>query len=165
MPSVAMLFGGWQVATTTRLNSGLPLQVIAANNLASYGFGVQHPNIANLKDLEVSDRTPERWFNAAAFTAPAAYTIDNAPRWFPNLRFDWARAADVTLAKQFRLKERVRAQFRAEAFNITNTPQFGRANTNLASPTFGSVASGSVAQTGSTINRPRNIQLVLKLEF
>ena len=90
-------------------NTGLPLQVIAANNLASYGFAVQHPNIANLKDLEVSNRTPERWFNAAAFTAPAAYTIGSAPRWFPNLRFDWARAADITLAKQFRFKERLTA--------------------------------------------------------
>ena len=166
MPAVAnAVFGGWEVATTTRLNSGLPLQVTAANNLASYGFLVQRPNIANAKDLELSNRTPEQWFNTTPFKQPANYTIGNAPRFFSNLRFDWARAADVTLAKQFRVKERVQAQFRAEFFNITNTPQFGRANTNLASPAFGSVASGTVAQTGSTINAPRNIQLVLRLSF
>jgi hypothetical protein len=69
------------------------------------------------------------------------------------------------LAKRFRVRERVQTQFRAEFFNLTNTPQFGRADTNLASPTFGAVASGSVAQTGSTINRSRNIQMVLRLLF
>ncbi len=158
MPALAnAALGGWEVSTITRLSTGLPLQVTAANNLVNYGFGVQRPNIANLNDLGVANRTPERWFNTTAFTAPAPFTVGSAPRWFPNLRFDWVRNADVALMKRFRYKERISAQFRAEAFNLFNTPQFGRADTNLASGSFGSVS--------STINPPRNLQLALKLEF
>ena len=118
---------------------------------------MQRPNIANLNDLGLANRTPERWFNTTAFTAPAPFTVGSAPRWFPNLRFDWARISDFALMKRFRYKERLSAQFRAEAFNLFNTPQFGRADTNLASGSFGSVS--------STINPPRNLQLALKLEF
>ncbi len=158
MPALAnAALGGWQVSTITRLSTGLPLQVTAANNLINYGFGVQRPNIANLNDLGLANRTPERWFNTTAFTAPAPFTVGSAPRWFPNLRFDWARISDFALMKRFRYKERLSAQFRAEAFNLFNTPQFGRADTNLASGSFGSVS--------STINPPRNLQLALKLEF
>src|SRR5260370_20562440 len=75
------------------------------------------------------------------------------PPWVPAR---WSEA-DFALMKRFRYKERLSAQFRAEAFNLFNTPQFGRADTNLASGSFGSVS--------STINPPRNLQLALKLEF
>jgi hypothetical protein len=156
-PVADAILGGWQVSTITRFSSGLPLQVTAANNLAPYGFAVQRPNIANLKDLEISNRSPERWFNTSAFTAPAAFTVGSAPRWFPNLRFDKARYSDFAIMKNFRYRERIRTQFRAEFFNITNTPQFGRADTNQASPSFGSIS--------STINPPRNVQLGLKIDF
>jgi hypothetical protein len=83
--------------------------------------------------------------------------IGNAPRFFPNLRTDWARNFDFALMKRFRYRERLRAQFRVEAFNLFNTPQFAAANTSLSSPSFGTVS--------STLGIPRNIQLALKLEF
>jgi hypothetical protein len=156
-PVADALLGGWQVSTIIRVNSGLPLQVTAANNLSPYGFAVQRPNIANLNELEIPSRSPERWFNTAAFTAPAAFTVGAAPRWFPNLRFDTARHSDFAIQKNFLSRERVRTQFRAEFFNVTNTPQFGRADTNQASGSFGSVS--------GTINPPRNVQLGLKINF
>jgi hypothetical protein len=119
---------------------------------------VQRPDIADLKQLNVDKRTPERWFNTAAFRAPAAYTIGNSPRWFPNLRFGPTKHADVSVAKNFVFRERWKAQLRGEFFNITNTPQFGRADTNLASGSFGTVG-------GTTNVGPRNVQLSLKLSF
>jgi hypothetical protein len=158
LPAAAnAVVGGWQISTTARFSSGLPLQVTTGNNLAVYGFGVQRPNIANLNSLDPGNRVPERWFNTNAFTAPANYTIGNAPRYFPNLRFDSARHADFALAKQFTFRERLTAKFCAEAINLTNTPQFGRANTVQTNAAFGSVT--------TTINRPRNIQLSLRLQF
>ncbi len=151
------VLGGWQFSAITRFNVGLPLQVTTGNTLAAYGFNVQRPNIANLKDLDISTRTPERWFNTTALTQPAPFTIGGAPRWIPNLRFDTARYSDFALMKNFRYRERLRIQFRGEFFNVTNTPQFGRADTNLASGSFGSVS--------GTINPPRNVQAALKIEF
>ena len=99
VPNVCL--GGWEVSTTARFSSGLPLQVTAANNLASYGFLVQRPNVSNGKDIPLRNRTAERWFNTAPFSAPAAYTIGNAPRWFSNLRFDWARGSRRSAGQAF----------------------------------------------------------------
>jgi hypothetical protein len=61
--------------------------------------------------------------------------------------------------KNFSLRENIRAQFRAESFNFTNTPFFGlpgSLNTNFQSPAFGTIA---------TSGDPRVIQLALKLIF
>jgi hypothetical protein len=156
--AVDAIVGGWQVSSVIRFGSGLPLGVTAPNTLSAYGFPVQRPDIADLKQLEVPERTPARWFNTAAFRAPAPYTIGNSPRWFPNLRFGEAKHADVAIMKNFIIRERWKAQLRGEFFNITNTPQFGRADTNIASGSFGSVG-------GTTNVGPRNVQLSLKVSF
>lgn len=159
MPAAAnAILGGWQISSAVRLSSGLPLSFSAPNTLGAYGFAIQRPNVADLNAAAIDNPTPDRWFNTAAFTAPGTYQIGNAPRWIPNIRFGPTRHVDVALLKNFRWSERWRAQFRAEAFNLTNTPQFGRANTTLGSPNFGLV-------TGTTNVGPRNIQFGLRIDF
>jgi len=66
--------------------------------------------------------------------------------------------ADLSLFKAFTLHENVRLQFRAEAFNATNSPQLGGPSTSLTSS-----SAGSRGLTQS--NDPRNIQLALRLMF
>jgi hypothetical protein len=159
MPKVAdAIIGGWQVSAITRFGSGLPLQLTAPNNLGPFGFGVQRPSIGNLNDLNVDNRTPERWFNASALSAPGEFELGNAPRWIPNLRFGPTQHADIAILKNFLVGERVKVQLRGEFFNITNTPQFGRANTALGNPNIGQV-------TGTTNVGPRNTQLGLRISF
>jgi len=157
-PVAEALIGGWQVSSIVRLSSGLPLGFTAPNTLSAYGFQIQRPNISNLKDAEVDNPTPDRWFNTAAFSRPGTYEIGNAPRWVPNIRFGSTRHADVALLKNFRFFETWRAQLRGEFFNITNTPQFGRANTDISSGDFGRVS-------GTTNVGPRNVQLGLRIQF
>jgi len=60
--------------------------------------------------------------------------------------------------KNFQILERLRPQFRAEAFNLTNTPQYGKANTTFGAPTFGVI-------TSTTYTTPRNIQFSMRLSF
>ncbi|MBY0506508.1 MAG: TonB-dependent receptor [Bryobacteraceae bacterium] len=151
--------GGWQVSGIGRLSSGLPLQFSAPNTLAPFGFGVARPNIADRSILAVDNPTPDRWFNTAAVTAPAAFTIGNAPRWVQNVRFGPTRNLDFSVAKNWKLMERFRLQFRAESFNLTNTPQFGRASTTVGAGDFGRVSGTAPGVT------PRNIQGVLRLSF
>src|SRR5262249_15772077 len=159
MPKAAdFLVGGWQVATITSFAAGLPLQVTAPNTNGIYGFGTQRPNIGSLKELEVPVKTPDRWFNTAAFTQPSNYTIGNTPPWVPNLRFGGTPNSGIAVMKSFRYRERWRTQFRAEFFNSFNHPQFGRADTNLASGSVGKVS-------GTTNIGPRNIQLGLRTDF
>jgi len=153
-----LVVGGWQVSGVARFASGLPLQITQPNTLSTYGYAVARPNIADLKALSVPSQVPDQWFNTAAVTRSPDFTIGNAPRWLPNLRYGPTKHADLALSKNFRFFENLRTQFRAEAFNITNTPQFGRANTNVGDGAFGKV-------TGTTNVGSRNIQLALRFDF
>jgi hypothetical protein len=152
------IVGGWQVATTVRAGSGLPLQFTAPNTLSQYGYSLSRPNITSLNDLASGQQSPDRWFNTSAVTAPAAFAIGTAPRWTSNIRTGPLNSTDMSLMKTFAVTERIGMQFQAQAFNLTNTPQYGRANTTVGSTTFGTV-------TGTTYVTPRNIQLALRLTF
>jgi hypothetical protein len=70
--------------------------------------------------------------------------------------------ADISLSKVTQIKERMRIQFRAEAFNITNTYWFGRQqfNSTPTSSAFGTLNKASIAFTNT--NQPRYVQLGLK---
>lgn len=157
-PVVNAVLGGWQVSTIVRFSSGLPLAFTAPNTLSAYGFQVQRPNVADLKTAAIDNPTPDLWFNKAAFTKPGDFEIGNMTRWAPNIRFGPTRHADFAILKNFRYGERIKTQFRAEMFNMTNTPQFGRANTDISSGDFGRVS-------GTTNVGPRNIQLGLRIQF
>lgn len=150
--------GGWELATTVRLASGLPIRLEAANALATYGFSILNANIPNGSALPVDNQVPERWFNTAAVGAPTPFTLGNAPRFIGNVRAGATRHADVNLAKNFSLTERFRLQFRAEAYNLTNTPQFAPPGITVGNADFGQV-------NNTRFNDRRNLQLALKLLF
>jgi hypothetical protein len=65
-------------------------------------------------------------------------------------------ALDLTLGKTFPIKEQVRAEFGAEAFNVTNTPSLMAPNTN-----FGNAAFGTITRAFD----PRVFELVMKVHF
>ena len=119
----------------------------------SNASGYERPNLVG--DPSVQSQTPEHWFNTAAFAAPAQYTFGNLGRY--PLRSDWFKNLDFSIFRQFRLRERVRLEFRAEAFNVTNTATFAAPVSNLSSATFGRVT--SLAST------PRQLQFSLKVLF
>ncbi len=81
---------------------------------------------------------------------------------------------DFSIFKDWKLKERLTAQFRAEFFNLLNTPQYvpqgqgTTTTTSLSAPsTFGVAASEAGAQVGTVTGTglPRRIQFGLKLIF
>lgn len=152
------IVGGWELAVVGRVGSGLPLQFHAPNDLGTYGFPVLRPNITSMSELTDVDRTPAHWFNTAAVLDPAPYTIGDAPRFVGGVRMRGNRQADISLNKSFTLTERLRLQIRGEAYNLTNTPQYGGADTSLGDGGFGRV-------TGTTNIGPRNIQLGARLDF
>jgi len=152
------VLGGWQMSAIVRLAHGLPLGFTAANTLSNYGFQTQRPRVADLTAGAIDKPTPDRWFNTANFQQPGQFEIGNLTRWTPNIRFGPTKHADLAIMKNFAVRERWKAQFRAEMFNMTNTPQFGRANTTVGSNDFGRVS-------GTTNVGPRNIQLGLRIQF
>jgi len=69
---------------------------------------------------------------------------------------------DASVFRRFPIKERIGLEFRAEAFSVTNTPQFDRPGTNFDSPSsFGRVTATRTAPYGGN----RSVQLGAKLTF
>jgi len=138
-----------------RLQSGSPLAVVQQTNLNAFaGFGIQRPNRVANPELPSDQRSTARWFNTAAFTQAAQFTLGNSSR-NPVVGPSY-RAPDVMLGKSFPISERIRAEFRAEAFNVTNTPSLMAANVNSGNAAFG------------TITRafdPRVFEFVTKVHF
>jgi hypothetical protein len=66
---------------------------------------------------------------------------------------------NFSIFKTFPIWKTFNLQFRAESFNLTNTPQFGGPDTGVNSPTFGQLT--NYIQT----NIPRNTQIALRLNF
>jgi hypothetical protein len=156
---VDFALGGWQVAGIVRFGTGFPVDMQAATSLNQYGFsGTQPPNISDGKAVKLSNPTPSQWFNTSVFSAPPPYTVGTAPRRINALREDGQHNADLAILKNFMFHERIRTQFRAEFFNLTNTPQFSWPNTTVGSTTFGQV-------TATTNVPPRNVQFGLKVDF
>ena len=89
-----------------------------------------------------------------------------APRFTPSrdprLRLNSPPTADISLNKVTQIKERMRIQFRAEVFNVTNTYWFGRQqfNSTATSSAFGTLNKASIAFTNT--NQPRYVQLGVK---
>jgi hypothetical protein len=151
-------FGGWQMSFIMRFAAGFPIDISAPSTISIYGYGGQYPNLVPGQTIRLNNPTPQMWFNTAAFSAPAPYSIGSAPRRMTQLREDGQHNADMAVMKNFQIYERMRLQVRAEAFNVSNTPQFYYPNSTLGSPTFGQV-------TSTTNVPPRNIQFSMRLEF
>ena len=149
------LAGGWQLAGIARLQSGSPVVVTQATNLNAFaGFGIQRPNRTGDSALPSEERSTSRWFNTAAFTLAPQFTIGSSSR-NPVVGPGY-QTLDVMLAKIFPIKEQFRAEFRVEAFNVTNTPPLTAPNTS-----FGTAAFGTITRAFD----PRVFELVLKLHF
>jgi hypothetical protein len=150
------ILGGWQANGIMTLAAGVPLAFSTAGN-TSYSFGGgQHPDVVGNPVL-ASGKSIYSWFNTAAFAQPANFKSGNLSRTYTGVRADWLRNLDFSLFKNFTLNERFKLQFRAETFNLTNTPVFGTPGTTVNGVNFGVI-------TGQS-NPPRNLQLALKFLF
>ena len=115
--------------------------------------GASRPN--RVGDGSLDARTVSRWFDTSAFTSPPAFTYGDAGRNI--LDGPGRKNVDFSVFKDFRITEDTRVQFRAEFFNLTNTPQF-----DLPNATIGSGPAGTIS---SIIGIPRQIQFGLKVAF
>ena len=149
------LLGGWQFNGINTFQSGGTIS-ISANNTAGLFNSKTRPN-NNGKSAKLSGPVHERldrYFDTSVFSQPAPFTFGNLGERLPDVRTDGVRNFDLSLFKEFKPTERLRAQFRTEWLNAFNTPRFSGPNTTVTSTTFG-VISGQA-------NNPRQIQFGLK---
>lgn len=145
------MVSGWQVSAIMNQWSGNPL---------SFGDVILKGSIKDIP-LPESERSLNRWFNTSMFeTAPArqlAFHRFEGPLYYSGVRADGVHQWDVSLLKNTYLRENLRLQIRAEAFNVFNHPEFTPPNTTVTSSAFGAV-------TGETVFT-RQLQFGFKLIF
>ena len=161
MPAVAnFILGGWQTNGIWRFDDGMPLALSVSNSRALPTYGAQRPNlIGPLTRSDSADWLSQYFANPQNAVTPAPFTVGNAPRTIPTVRAPGTATSALSLFKQFRtpLREGSNLEFRAEAFNALNHPQFAAPNTTVGSSAFGKVTAQA--------NSPRQVQLGLKLYF
>ena len=157
---LSTLLTGWQTFGIVSLQSGRPFTVALLQEIdnsgtgrSALGFGANdRPNL--IADPSLSNRSPQLWFNRSAFVFPPPGTFGNAGRNI--LDGPGFQNVNASLLKNTRLSERFSLQFRAEAFNLFNHPNFNLPDNFLGSPTFGQITSA---------RDPRHLQFGLKLLF
>ena len=145
---------GWRIGGLMRVQAGDTVAVSQATNFNSnLGYGTQRPNrVANPN--QIANRNAAQWFNTAAFTQAAQFTIGNSSR--NPVRGPGLQDADLMIAKTFRITERMNIEFRAEAFNVSNTPPLNDPNGSFGSAAFGSITSAA---------NPRDFEFVAKVRW
>ena len=157
--------GGWTINTVGGKQSGAPLSPsMNSNGISAIGASVQRASYAAGASALTAAKTGNTesrinsYLNTAAFTAPTNgpyYAYGNVPRtiavYGPGLN-----AWDLSVFKTKKL-ERVELQFRAEALNAFNTPQFGAPNVKIGNSSAGVVS--------TQVNLPRYIQLGGRVNF
>ena len=152
--TLRMVASGWQLAPILRILSGQALNIEDNTDPAQVFMLHQRPN---LNGSAYGDGSITNFLNAKAFSKPAPGTLGNVSRGSIFGPGTWQ--FDVALTRSFRFKESQKVEFRAEAFNVTNSFRMDASTTtftNFTSATFGQV---------TTARDPRIMQFAMKYFF
>jgi hypothetical protein len=155
------LVQGWTVSPIVNLQSGSPFSpIIAVTDSKGSLEAFDRPSIVAGVPLYLPNPSPTGYLNPAAFLRQAT-GFGNAGRNI--LTSPGFEDIDLSIAKITTIKERASLQFRAEAFNLFNHPNFGQPTNNLASSAFGQIL--ATRTTRGDLGSSRQLQLGLKLIF
>ena len=169
------IVGNWRLASINVYDSGTPVGISSSLTLPIYSLGAGGrvaPYVTSYSGWQPSysggfDPGKDNFFvpyGTGPFptqgSATALNGIGNSTRYNPKLRFFPNLNENLSVTRTFPIRESVRLEFRAEAFNVMNRVRFGTGNTQLQSQSFG-VLTGAASQ----INTPRQMQLAAKLYF
>ncbi len=147
------LVNGWKINAKAISSTGLAFDILNASARSNTG-GTDRPNLVGNPILDSSQQTVQKYFNTSAFALQPLYTFGNLGRNI--LHAPGFNGLDLSLNKDFKPMEGMTLQFRMEAFNIMNHPNFGTPGNSFGSSTFGVISSAQAA---------RNIQFALKVLF
>ena len=168
---VSAILGGWQLNGIVTLENGFPTDIrsslVPATNQLFATFNV--PDAVPDVSMYLPNPGPDGFFNPAAFSQPTqVLNVKGTPiTRFGNLarragRGPSTRNLDFSIFRNFSFAERFTLQFRAESFNLTNTPAFFLPSANSPSLTIGNSSFGKLNSSAAT---GRQLQFGLKLYF
>jgi hypothetical protein len=152
--ALGAVFGGWKLTSVVTFASGFPLTVSAGEDTANIG-NCCRPNRVEGVSTELENPTINQWFNTAAFSRAPNGTFGTAGRSVvigPGIT-NW----DFSTSKDFHINDQQYIQFRFEAFNFLNHPNWADPNTNFSNVAFGRI--------NATRTDMRQLQFGLKYVF
>lgn len=151
------LVGGWSVQGTAVFSTGFPLALTSSGNSGVFSPSLRPNNTGQSAELSGSAQSRlNRYFNTDVFRIPDPFTFGNTGRTLPDVRGPGRRNYNLAVSKSTAILERFNLVFRAEAFNLTNTPFFMPPATSLGDASFG-VISEALGE--------RQVQFGLRLVF
>jgi hypothetical protein len=162
-----LILGGWEINGFYTYQSGQPFTVTCPSaTTADFGCSA---NVVSGQGLYSGPHNFTQWLNPAAFAQPAAATAIGQTDYSPlgggiqQVRGPSFANLDSSILKNFNFTESTRLQFRAEAFNTTNTPPFAQpGQLNFTTSNFSNI---SVTKNSNQNNGARTLQLALKLFY
>ena len=153
-----MILGGWSLGIIAEFRQGTPYGVIEQTNRSNTFATAQRPELIGDPTLSSSRSTGARlaeWFDTGAFLAPGAGVFGGSPR---NICCGPGSATiDTSINKKFHFGEKKFVEFRADFFNIANTPNFALPERRRGNSGFGRIR--------GTVGTGRQLQLGLRLQF
>ena len=149
------VLSGWQINSSAFWQGGFPFTVTNAAQRMNTG-GSDRPDMVCDPKLPKDQRTLQKWFNTACFVPQAQFTPGSTPGTV--MHGPSTRMLNLSFFKDFAVYNATKLQFRAEVYNVTNTPNFVVPNSALGNPAF-----GSISGTGNSI--PRQMQFAVKYIF
>jgi hypothetical protein len=155
-------WGGWQLSGILYLRGGLPLTVTQTQGVQSTATG-NRPN--RICDGSVSNPTIDRWFDTSCFVPPADITGTYGDAGRNIIRGPGSFNVDASLTKNTKIGHAT-TEFRIEAFNLLNHPQFANPNTTIGNAAVGTISamlsSPSCSLCGTV---ERQVQIAFKVRF
>lgn len=140
------VLGGWQFNGILKLASGTPFTISSGRD-TMLNFATSRANLIGDPNLPTNRSRGEliqRYFNSAAFEIPATGTFGNTPRNF--LIGPGSKNVDLSLFRTFEVRNGLRLQFRAEAFNAFNFVNLGNPRNNLGASEPGRITTAGDAR-------------------
>jgi len=142
--------------------SGLPLDISISSASLNAPGNINRANVSGSPQVFGAVGPGQLYFDTSKFSAPPPNTFGNVgrnvlagPRLFE---------IDFSVFRRFRIGERANLEFRAESFNLTNTPHFDRPDTNFSDAAFGQVTTARGTQSVQ-VNENRALQFSMRLFF
>jgi len=163
------LVSGWNLAGIVTFASGAPLAITGSACNAGGILGTCIPNYnpafngpirlnGSYGSGNVTGSSPTPYLDRNAFTAPAAYTVGNLPRTgVYGLNAPYTYSVDLSVRREFNIREKVRLAIQGDAFNLLNAVCFAAPALNPDQASFGTLT--------AQVNQPRKLQLNARISF
>ena len=166
------LFNGWGLDARFMARSGFPVSLMGNENIDPGNGSLYYTGVNLVPNTPIylhgGAYPGGRAINPSAFTSPSGANLGDAPRNF--VRGFGENQLNLAARRDFHLVNDLALQFRAEAFNLLNHPNFGYVDPYLTDATFGQATKMLNQSLGTLASQyqqggPRSMQFALKVTF